>query len=394
MNTMEHWEAFVVLYRRHASSLAIDLGSCGGGGVMVCKMLERMVEVHDETVAPVACAHCWEVIHVGHWKDVQPCWFKAYAFCAFAMGLCAWRNGDWMEALRWNDMILIVGHGDCHPIAQATIESIANQMDVASSARMQCAPWPQRIPLPLPEPLLRYPLTTSTCVAPSLIEFDRDFVKQGHALVIRGYAAHWAALSKWTDCKYLQSTLSHRLVPVEVGSSYAHDDNWSQKLMTFGQFYRDFVSDDKRTDAPIGYVAQTQLLKQVPALMRDILVPDYCCMGDGGDVSINAWFGPEGTVSPLHTDPRDNVFCQLAGSKVVLLFHASQTTHLYPYSDGLVTNTSRVDAGCPDVMQFPLFPQAEGSVAVLRAGDALFIPRGMWHYCKALQPSWSCSFWF
>ena len=97
-------------------------------------------------------------------------------------------------------------------------------------------------------------------------------------------------------------------------------------------------------------------MEQIPQLLRDVIVPDYCCMGDAGATDINVWFGPEGTVSPLHTDPRHNVFVQLAGSKVVLLYGAEETANLYPTPEGLTTNTSQVDAAAPDLERFPTTP--------------------------------------
>ena len=50
---------------------------------------------------------------------------------------------------------------------------------------------------------------------------------------------------------------------------------------------------------------------QVPQLGDDVCIPDYCYTGDDEDVDINVWIGPGGTVSPLHTDPKHNLLCQV-----------------------------------------------------------------------------------
>lgn len=71
----------------------------------------------------------------------------------------------------------------------------------------------------------------------------------------------------------------------------------------------------------IGYLAQHQLLDQIPELQDDIVVPDYCAMSENGEVEMNAWFGPANTISPLHRDEKHNIFCQVSSLALYYLYY-------------------------------------------------------------------------
>lgn len=147
-----------------------------------------------------------------------------------------------------------------------------------------------------------------------------------------------------------------------------------------------------RAGSSLGYLAQHPLFDQIPALAADIREPEYCCLGEDDSPAVNAWFGPAGTVTPLHTDPHHNLLCQVVGSKYVRLYSAEDTPHLHPFSQGLTTNSSQVDLDKP---------QDNESVAhlcyrecLLQEGEMLYIPPRWMHYVKSLTISFSVSFWW
>lgn len=125
---------------------------------------------------------------------------------------------------------------------------------------------------------------------------------------------------------------------------------------------------------------------------------------------LNAWFGPAGTISPLHTDPYHNILSQVVGRKYIRLYAPRESGKLYArgVEDGGVDmeNTSEVDIGplsgwdgteqekAKAHEKFPSFKDAQFVDCILEEGECLYIPVGWWHYVRSLSVSFSVSFWF
>ncbi len=245
----------------------------------------------------------------------------------------------------------------------------------------------------------------------------------GLPLVIQDALTHWPALHErpWKSPAYLMKKTfgGRRLIPVEIGRSYT-DSGWGQRIITFKDFMSLYLLCDptETREKRVGYLAQHDLFSQIPSLRNDIAIPDYCYtnpppLASGTPLSqkeqqpkleeplLNAWFGPAGTISPLHTDPYHNILCQVVGKKYIRLYNPTETDKLYPKGvEGEavdMSNTSEVDVGAADRMldeEYPLFRRAQYVETILNEGECLHIPVGWWHYVRSLTVSFSVSFWW
>ena len=229
---------------------------------------------------------------------------------------------------------------------------------------------------------------------PSVETFMTHFYTPQRPCIIEGAMEGWPALSTrpW-DLDYIKGLAGYRTVPIEIGSKYTADE-WSQKLMTVREFIEKHI-ERPSPGVPTGYLAQHQLFDQIPELQKDILIPDYCYLGNNSeDVDINAWFGPKGTVSPLHFDPKHNFLSQVMGKKYVRVYAHSETPKLYPHNDTMLGNTSMVDVENCDPARFPLFASAGYQECIIGPGEMLYMPPKLWHFVKSLDTSFSVSFWW
>jgi len=305
------------------------------------------------------------------------------------------------------------------------------------------------VPIPVTEPIRR-----TSCLTHDAFQSYLD--RPGHRatgaqpLVIAGLVDDWPARTTRPWCKpsYLLSRTfgGRRLVPVEIGRSYV-DEGWGQQLITFREFISSFCDPASSSySAPtrqptqrkdLAYLAQHPLLAQIPSLRADISIPDLCYTSpppnpfhrgppaeEVDEPKLNAWFGPAGTITPLHTDPYHNLLVQVVGRKYVRLYGPWEGKRMRPrgVEEGIdMSNTSHWDVGVEEGWdERPLDGDAEAQMGdgegsgsgsgeegrttplrdipyvdcILEPGDTLYIPVGWWHYVRSLSVSFSVSFWW
>lgn len=235
---------------------------------------------------------------------------------------------------------------------------------------------------------------------PSIQYFEENHFNRSQPVILRNCMSQWPAMSKWDKPSYLLEVCRNRVVPVEIGKNYTNE-NWSQDLVKFEDFFRRQFLDDEISDESkkIEYLAQHNLFDQIPALKNDVSVPEYCCITKKSheneiDVDIKAWLGPEGTTSPMHIDEKHNLLCQVFGSKRIILAAPKDSVNLYPFDGDMLKNTSQIDAEHLDLDRFPHLANVKFYTFTLYKGEMLYIPPKWWHFVRSLSKSFSVSFWW
>ncbi|XP_065022849.1 lysine-specific demethylase JMJ30-like isoform X2 [Musa acuminata AAA Group] len=285
----------------------------------------------DLRAAEAAREMAWEQLHSGPWHEVVPAWRDAYA----------------MACLHVAELRAGAGAGDRREALRA--------LDMG---------------LIMGGPLLRR---------------DLDEAVQRIAACAEDVVVADGCKDKWRE------GISNNRDLAEVGKNYVCSE-WKQELITFSQFLERVHSNNCPSN--LTYLAQHPLFDQIQELRDDIMIPDYCFAGGGELRSLNAWFGPLGTVTPLHQDPHHNLFAQVIGRKYIRLYPASASESLYPHTESMLSNSSQVDLDNIDFTEFPKVENLDFFDCVLEEGEMLYIPPKWWHYVRSLSTSFSVSFWW
>jgi len=236
--------------------------------------------------------------------------------------------------------------------------------------------------LPWSEPIPRERALSTT-------RFRFAYLGRGGPVVLEGAAAQWPALARWSTGE-LRRRAGHLPVSTyRVRDGHLRFDERTgliAETIAFGDFLDEF--EGKR---PLEHRVRSLAASEMPGLLADIETPPYC--RNGLPVEINLWISGPRTCSRLHFDQPHNLLAQVVGEKRVILIPARERRFVYPNPLGSsAAQFSRVDLRAPDLERFPKLRRTHPLEGVLRPGDALFIPGGMWHYLEADEATISVGF--
>jgi hypothetical protein len=225
---------------------------------------------------------------------------------------------------------------------------------------------------------------------PSRQEFLDSYYSQNRPVVIEGALDDWPALTRWTP-EYLKRRLGERVVEVQANRSSDADFEMNQgklkKEMPFGQYVDLVESAGPTNDYYMTANNSGRNRESLQELWDDIvLLSDY--LRDDPDNRGFFWYGPRGSVTPLHHDLTNNFMAQVRGRKLVRLVAPYELPDLYNHRHCY----SQVNLDQVDYDRFPLFRNVKVVDVVIGPGDLLFLPVGWWHYVRGLDVTITMTF--
>jgi len=222
-------------------------------------------------------------------------------------------------------------------------------------------------------------------------EFLAKYYAPNRPVIITGMMTKWKALSLWTP-EYLKKQCGDMIVEITAGrqSDPQYELNLEKhKIKLRFRDYIDMVLSGGETN-DYYLVANNFFFKEAGAklLYEDIeQFPEY--LNDiKGTENGSLWFGPAGTVTPLHHDLMNILVAQVYGRKRFTLI-PSNHVHLLYNEKGVF---SEIDLEQPDLIQHPMFQDVKLQEVVLEPGEVLFVPVGWWHHVRALDIAITVSF--
>jgi ribosomal protein L16 Arg81 hydroxylase len=221
-------------------------------------------------------------------------------------------------------------------------------------------------------------------------EFFENHYALNRPVVMTGAINDWPALDAWT-LDYLKQKLGHHRVEIQGGRDldqlYERNSVLHKRAVPFAEMIerieREPTSNDFYMTANNG-AANLAFLRDA---FTDVRLPSEYCVPDWTGRAF-FWFGPAGTITPLHHDVSNIIMAQVRGRKTVTLISPLDTEFVYNNNHCF----SEVDVENVDAARFPLFARATILKVTIEPGDMLFLPIGWWHHVRSLDTAVTVSF--
>lgn len=222
-------------------------------------------------------------------------------------------------------------------------------------------------------------------------QFRADYYCANRALFMPHVASSWPAIHRWT-AEYLTGICGGEVIEVMMNRTdapveYQTAGDRLKQSMVFAEFIDLVHSCGKTND--VYMVSKNRFFERSGTqLLLGDLGHLECVNTNSAGENIKMWFGPSGTITPLHHDGLNNVIVQIRGSKIVRLYS--------PYDSKFMRQKqwwfAATDPGAGPIAVMPGEAEPVEIRLRLSPGDALFIPVGWWHAVEAEDVSITLAF--
>lgn len=222
-------------------------------------------------------------------------------------------------------------------------------------------------------------------------EFIERYVRGCRPVVLTDVARDWPAMKRWSP-QDLKARFGQLMVEIQDGRAqdpkYEENKLSHRSVVKLGDFVDRVVQGGPTNDYYL--TANNEVLRrpEFAPLLADIgSMPPACDRAQLAQRS-SFWFGPGGTITPLHHDTIMLFHTQVVGRKRWRFISPLETPRLYNYNNVF----SPIDIDRPDLARFPLFGEVKVLEVVVEPGETVFLPLAWWHQVASLDVSLSFSF--
>ena len=216
-------------------------------------------------------------------------------------------------------------------------------------------------------------------------EFLQDYYRMNRPVIITGMLEHYPACSKWT-LDYFSEHFGERMVEVQFGRDadpqYEMNSIAHKRQLKFGDYVELVRSSGSSNDFYMTANNDSKNQAALKGLWDDVgALPEY--LDDDPARRGFFWFGPAGTITPLHHDLTNNFMSQIMGRKRVRLVAPCELAKVYNHRHCF----TEIDARNVDLARFPAMADVMIHDCILEPGEILFLPVGWWHHVEAFDIS-------
>ncbi|MBC8350976.1 MAG: cupin-like domain-containing protein [Planctomycetes bacterium] len=215
-------------------------------------------------------------------------------------------------------------------------------------------------------------------------EFLDQYYYRNRPVILTDAMRNWAAIQRWTP-EYLKQRCGEQNVQIQArrnsNARYEIENRAHESTIRFA----DYVDSVFQTDATNDFYMTANNAcanGQILDTLRDDFdqLPGYLDVSQSDD-RMFFWFGPAGTVTPVHHDLTNNFMAQVVGRKQLKLISPLHQPNIYNH----LHCYSKVDLDNIDYDEYPQFRNVKIHDVTLHPGELFFLPVGWWHHVRGLD---------